>query len=76
MCQCFSTAAVESMMVPSISNRRPWKETVSGAAVYDAMVYLDKFEACLSYRICASWMYGGQIGGQTDEWAEGRYAVE
>lgn len=40
VCQCFSTAAVESIMVPSMSNRRPWKETVSGAAVKTMVVRL------------------------------------
>lgn len=40
VCQCFSTAAVESIMVPSMSNRRPWKETVSGAAVKAMVVRL------------------------------------
>ncbi len=30
--QCLTTAAVESMMVPSMSNRRPSKATVSGGA--------------------------------------------
>lgn len=32
--QCFSTAGVESTMVPSISNRNPSKDTVTGAPVY------------------------------------------
>lgn len=34
VCQCFTTAEVESIMVPSISNRKPSNETVSGGAVY------------------------------------------
>lgn len=30
--QCFSTAAVESIIVPSISKRKPWKEARTGGA--------------------------------------------
>lgn len=32
LCQCFIIAAVESMMVPSMSNNRLSKETLSGGA--------------------------------------------
>lgn len=32
VCQCFSTALVESMMVPSMSNRKPWKVARTGGA--------------------------------------------
>lgn len=32
VCQCFSTALVESMMVPSISKRKPWKVARTGGA--------------------------------------------
>jgi hypothetical protein len=37
-CQCFTTASVESMMVPSISKRKPSNVTRSGGAVKDALV--------------------------------------
>lgn len=35
--QCFSTAAVESMIVPSMSNRRPLKVTFCEGAVNDML---------------------------------------
>lgn len=34
ICQYFSIADVESMMVPSMSNKRPWKEALTGGAEY------------------------------------------
>jgi hypothetical protein len=37
-CQCFTTASVESIMVPSISKRNPSNFTRSGGAVKDALV--------------------------------------
>lgn len=33
--QCFSIAFVESIMVPSISNKKPWKEACVGGAEKD-----------------------------------------
>lgn len=36
--QCFSIAFVESIMVPSISNKKPWKEACVGGAEKDMAV--------------------------------------
>lgn len=35
LCQCFTTASVESIIVPSISNNSPLNETSSAGALYD-----------------------------------------
>lgn len=36
--QCFSIALVESIMVPSISNKKPWKEACVRGAEKDMVV--------------------------------------
>lgn len=38
VCQCFTTASVESMMVPSMSKRKPSNVTRCGGAVKDVLV--------------------------------------
>ena len=38
LCQCFTMASVESMRVPSMSNRRPPKEWISAAPVKEPVV--------------------------------------
>lgn len=42
--QCFSIALVESIMVPSMSNRKPWKEACSGDAENDIANYAEGTE--------------------------------
>lgn len=36
--QCFSIAFVESIMVPSMSNKKPWKEACVGGAEKDMAI--------------------------------------
>jgi len=45
-CQCFTTAAVESMIVPSMSKRKPWNETWTAGALNWLAIIVSKVPSC------------------------------
>lgn len=66
VCQCFTTASVESMMVPSMSKRKPSKATRCGGAEYDMLRALESCQQSLKLNQSTGQHFGRVTRGQAD----------